>query len=105
MREIELREMLGVKVVDSEGEHIGRLEEIELERGKESCAVVAYIVEHRGLLDRASSWALTASLQEKLSRKDKTRPYRVGWNQMDLTDPRHPRTLVPKELLEKTRSP
>ncbi|HEX6575485.1 MAG TPA: hypothetical protein VF042_10995 [Gemmatimonadaceae bacterium] len=101
MREIELREMLGVKVVDAGGAHIGRLEEIELERGKDSCAIVAYIVEHRGLLDRVSGWALTASLQAKLSKRSKSRPYRVGWDQMDLSDPSHPRVLVPKELLEK----
>ena len=100
MREIELREMIGMRVVDSEGRHIGKLEEIELERGKESCAIIAYIVEHRGLLDRVSTWALTASLQERLSRKDKSRPYRVGRNQMDLSDPRHPKTLVPREMLE-----
>ena len=101
MRELQLREMLGARVTDSEGTHIGRLEEIEVEKGDESCAVVSYIVEHRGLLDRLSSWALTSSMQKKLSRRASSRPYRVGWNQMDLSDPHHPRTLVPKELLEK----
>ena len=100
MKRFELREMLGVKVVDSEGEYCGRLEEVDAERGEDSCVVNFYIVEHRGLLDRVSSWTLTAPIQQKLERRKSGGPYRVGWNQMDLSDPRHPRTLVPKELLE-----
>jgi sporulation protein YlmC with PRC-barrel domain len=100
MREVQLRELLGVKVTDSEGRYIGRLEEIDLERGKQFCLVNFYIVEHRGLLDRLSSWTLTASLQAKLEKRG-SRPYRVAWNQMDLSDPRHQRKLVPGELLER----
>ena len=100
MRELQLRTMLGAKVVDSEGAHIGRLEEIEAERGEDSCAINSYIVEHRGLLDWVSSWALPSSMQKRLARIQRARPYRVWWNQMDLSDPQHPRTLVPKELLD-----
>ena len=99
MKHVELREMLGRPVVDSEGVHIGRLEEIEAERGEEYCVIDYYIVEHRGLLDRVSTWALSASLQSKLARRKSSQPYRVAWDQMDISDPRHPRTLVPKELL------
>lgn len=103
MSELQLRKMLGAKVYDSEGAHIGRLEEIEAERGDESCAIVSYLVEHRGLLDRISTWALTNSMRKKLSSKPSSQPYRIGWDQMDLTDPHRPRTLVPKELLARGR--
>lgn len=99
MREIQLRDILGVKVVDSEGEDIGKLEEIEAERGEDSCSITSYLVEHRGLLDRLSSWAVTSGMQKRLAKH--SRPYRVAWNQMDLSDPHHPKTLVPKELLER----
>jgi sporulation protein YlmC with PRC-barrel domain len=99
MREIQLRDMLGVKVVDSEGENIGKLEEVEAEQGEDFCAITSYIVEHRGLLDRISSWAVTARIKKRLMKH--SRPYRVAWDQMDMTDPRHPRTLVPKDLLER----
>ncbi len=99
MNQLQLRKMLGARVYDSEGHHIGRLEEIEAERGDESCAIVSYIVEHRGLLDRISTWALTSAMQNKLSRKSSSEPYRIGWDQMDLSDPHKPKTLVPKELL------
>ena len=103
MSELQLRKILGAKVYDSEGEHIGRLEEVEAEKGDEWCDVVSYIVEHRGLLDRISTWALTSSMQKTLSRKKSSKPYRIGWDQMDLTDPHRPRTLVPKELLARSR--
>jgi sporulation protein YlmC with PRC-barrel domain len=99
MREVQLREMLGVTVVDSEGEAIGKLEEVEAIRGDEYCEITSYFVEHRGLLNRLSSWAVTSGLRKKLIRH--SRPYRVAWNQMDLSDPAHPRTLVPKDLLER----
>lgn len=99
MSKLQLRKMLGAKVYDSEGAHIGRLEEIEAERGDESCAIVSYIVEHRGLLDRISTWALTNSMQKKLSRKSSSGPYRIGWDQMDLSNPQKPKALVPRELL------
>ena len=101
MRRIEMREMLGSKVFDSAGKPIGHLEEIEAERGDDYCVVKFYIVEHRGLLDRVSSWTLTASLQSKLARRPSSQPYRVAWNEIDLSDPRRPRTLVPKTMLKR----
>lgn len=101
MKRLELRHILGRRVVDSEGEPIGHLEEIEAERGDEFCTINSYIVEHRGLLDRVSSWALTSSLQSKLSRRSSSQPYRIAWNQMDLSDPEHPRALIPKDLLDR----
>jgi hypothetical protein len=103
MAELQLRHILGAKVHDSEGVPLGHLEELEVERGDEYCTIISYLVEHRGLLDRLSTWTLTSSMQKKLDRRSSSRPYRVGWNQMDLSDPRHPRTLVPKELLERGR--
>jgi sporulation protein YlmC with PRC-barrel domain len=99
MSEIQLREILGKAVVDSEGRHIGKLEEIEAGNGYEFCEIKSYIVEHRGILDRISSWALTPGLRKKLD--GLSRPYRVPWEQMDLSDPAHPRTLVTKEALGK----
>jgi sporulation protein YlmC with PRC-barrel domain len=102
MRHVELREMLGRPVVDSEGVHIGRIEEIEAERGDDYCVVTSYLVEHRGLLDRVSTWTLSASLRSRLARRASSQPYRVAWDEMDISDPGHPRTLVPKEKLRRS---
>jgi len=102
MRRIQLFEILGRRVIDSEGETIGHLEEIEAEQGSESCLIQAYLVEHRKMLDRLSTWALTSSMQKALSRRSASKPFRIPWHQMDLSDPRHPRTLIPKSELHRT---
>lgn len=99
MRKVQLREMLGTKVHDPDGVPIGHLEEVEVERGETECVVTAYIVEHRGLLDRVSSWALTSGMQKALERRSQNRPYRIPWDQMDMSDPRHPVSLIPKSDL------
>ena len=96
MRRIQLREILGKKVTDPNGVAVGHLEEVEAERGEKECVIQAYIVEHRGLLDRVSSWALTSSMQKALQRNREKRPFRLPWDQMDLADPHHPRVLIPK---------
>jgi sporulation protein YlmC with PRC-barrel domain len=101
MIEHQLFEILGKRVVDANGKHIGRLEEIECERGETNCPIDAYIVEHRALLDRVSSWALTSSLQQKLSKNVAHRPYRIKWDQMDMSDPSRPRALLPEDELER----
>lgn len=99
MRQVQLREILGRKVLDPYGETVGHLEEIEADRGEKECVIRAYIVEHHGLLDRVSSWALTSSMQRALQRRSEDKPYRVPWDQMDMSDPRRPRTLLPKTEL------
>jgi sporulation protein YlmC with PRC-barrel domain len=104
MKELHLYETLGRKVHDSDGEYAGRLEEIEVERGDESCLVLNYLVEHRGLLSRITQWALSNSLQKKIPTSEKSRPYRVPWDLMDLSDPAHPRITVPQSELKRARS-
>jgi sporulation protein YlmC with PRC-barrel domain len=102
MQRIQLIEILGRRVIDSDGETIGHLGEIEAEQGSESCLIQAYLVEHRLLLDRLGTWTLTSSTQKARSRRSKSKPFRVPWDQMDLSDPRHPKTLVPKSELHRT---
>jgi hypothetical protein len=97
-------EVLGRKVVDSEGRYAGRLEEIEAEKGDDFCLIKSYLVEHRGLLDRLQTWALAAPMRKSIPIREKSRPYRVPWDQMDLTDPAHPRILVPQSQLTRVRS-
>jgi sporulation protein YlmC with PRC-barrel domain len=103
MRELRLYEILGRRVVDSDGEYAGRLEEVEADRGDDVCLVRSYLVEHRGLLDRISTWALAAPLQRAIAGR-KSQPYRVAWDQMDLSNPEHPRILVPQSELSRVRS-
>lgn len=105
MKELNLYEILGRKVCDANGEYAGCLEEIEVERGDEACAVKSYLVEHRGLMSRITAWALADSLQKAIPVKEESLPYRVPWDQMDLADPEHPRITVAKSELKRARTP
>ncbi len=104
MIELRLYEILGNKVHDADGKYAGALEEIEVERGDESCAVKSYLVEHRGVIDRITAWALADSLRKAIPVREKSRPYRVPWELMDLSDPHHPRITVPQSELKRVRS-
>ena len=96
--------MLGKKVIDADGKYAGRLEEIEAERGDDVCLVKNYLVEHRGILDRIQTWALAAPMQKAIPVREKSRPYRVPWDKMDLTDPEHPRIIVPQSDLTRVKA-
>lgn len=97
-------EILSRKVVDSDGKYAGRLEDVEVERGDEVSLIKSYLVVHRGLIGRIQTWALSASIQASIPVTEKSRPYRVPWDQMDMSDPEHPRILVPQAELSRVRS-
>lgn len=104
MRELRLFEILGRKVVDFEGKYAGRIEEIEAERGDDVSLIKSYLVVHRGLLDRIQTWTLAGSIRKSIPVREKSTPYRVPWDQMDMSDPDHPRILVPQSELSRARS-
>jgi sporulation protein YlmC with PRC-barrel domain len=103
VREIQLYQLLGKKVVDANGEYTGRLEEIEAERGDEVCLINNYLVEHRGILDRIMTWAIAQPVQHVIPIREKSKPYRVPWDQLDISDPDHPRITVPQSELRRVR--
>jgi sporulation protein YlmC with PRC-barrel domain len=103
MRELHMYEFLGRKVHDADGKYAGALEEVEVERGDEFCAVKNYLVQHRGLIDRITAWALTQSIRKAIPVREKSKPYRVPWDKMDLTDPQHPRITVPQSELQRVK--
>ncbi|HUQ21067.1 MAG TPA: hypothetical protein VM099_15715 [Gemmatimonadaceae bacterium] len=102
MREISLELLLGTRVVDSEGKKLGRIHEISAERGEESCLVDAYYVGVRGMLVRIAHWAVPHQLGSSLKSK-LFHPYRIAWDEMDLSDPKHPRATLPREQLKRKR--
>jgi sporulation protein YlmC with PRC-barrel domain len=97
MKEINVELLLGKKVVDSDGKKVGRIHEISVERGEESCPVEAYYVGGRAILVRMARWAVPRAsgfLESRL-----LHPYRIAWNELDLSDPDHPRATVTKDQL------
>jgi sporulation protein YlmC with PRC-barrel domain len=102
MREINVEQLIGKKVVDSDGQKVGTIHEISVERGEESCPVEAYYVGKRALLVRVAQWAVPSKASSFLQSK-MLNPYRIAWDEMDLSDPEHPRTTVNKEQLRTSR--
>ncbi len=102
MREISISQLLGKRVVDSNGEPIGRIHEIRVERGDESCPVEEYLVGKRAILQRLATWAVPSHIGRMIESRI-AKGFGIPWDQMDLTDPEHPRTTVRKEELSRVR--
>ena len=83
--------LIGTKVVDSEGESVGRIEEFRVEREEKALLVKAYLVGVSGLVDRLSAWTLVRPVNKFLHSHKLYSLYEIPWQDMDLTDPHHPK--------------
>ncbi len=100
-REIELHRLLDRRVVDAEGEVIGRLEEMHAEVDPDDPS--AYVIRefHLGAyayLEALAGNAFGRAVARLLWRGAYHR-YVVDWRLMDLSDPARPRATVPKRAL------
>jgi sporulation protein YlmC with PRC-barrel domain len=96
MIEINAELLLGRKVHDTNGEKVGRIEEFDVERGDKSCLVEAYVIGAAGVIDRLSAWSLIRPIARLLRKRHAFSAYRVSWEEMDLTDPEHPKLRIAK---------
>ncbi len=83
--------LIGTKVVDANGESVGRIQEFNVEREEKACLVNAYLVGVSGLVDRLSAWTLVRPINKFLHSHRLYSLYQIPWQDMDLTDPRHPK--------------
>ena len=90
-REVHLELLLGRTVRARNGKGIGRIEEV---RAGGHAAVEEFLVGERALLERLAALGLF----EPKHRRRKS--YRIRWNQLDWSDPYHPRINCPVEELE-----
>lgn len=98
MIEINAELLIGRKVCDVNGEKVGRIEEFRVERQEAACLVEGYLVGTSALIDRLSAWTLIRPIHKAL-RGRMLSTYEVPWEQMDLSDPKHPRLRIPKSEL------
>lgn len=90
--EIHLELLLGRRVVDAEGRHAGRLEEMRAELRADEWVITEFLVGRAALVERLSAWKIGMSLLRLLgSRKGAAAGYRVPWDKLDLSDPARPR--------------
>lgn len=91
--------LLGRKVRDVNGEKVGRIEEFVVEAGDNACLVEAYLVGASAVIDRLSAWSLVRPIRKFLRGHSVISSYRVPWEEMDLSDPEHPRLKVRRSEL------
>jgi hypothetical protein len=97
--EVNVELLLGTKVRDLDGVEVGRIEEIRVERDDKSCLVEAYLIGASALIERLSAWTLVRPIERFLGARKLYTQYQVAWNDMDLSDPRHPRIRIAKRDL------
>ena len=103
MRELNAELLLGRKVCDVNGENVGRIEEFQVERNDNACLVEAYLVGASAVVDRLSAWTLIRPIRKVLRSRGLFSTYRVAWEEMDLTDPDHPKLKIAKGELRHAR--
>jgi hypothetical protein len=83
-REVRLDRLLGRQVLARNNQSVGRLEEFHAERRGNGCVVVGYAIGVAGLFERLG-------LGVKLIFGIRGGGYLARWDQIDLSDPEHPR--------------
>ena len=89
MAEIHLEQLVGRRVVDARGRHIGRIEEVRAERRDAEWIVGDYVLGIGGLVERLAAGPLVRNVLGRLARAVERRT--VPWDELDLTDPERPR--------------
>jgi sporulation protein YlmC with PRC-barrel domain len=93
--EVRVELLLGRRVLAQNGRSVGRVEEIRVERSGGGYVVTEYHVGPEALLER-----LAVGLQS-LFREPPRGGYAIAWNQVDLSDPEHPRLTCPADELRR----
>jgi hypothetical protein len=96
--ELRVELLLGRKVRDVSGRVVGRLEEFRARRNGEAWEVTEFDLGPTALLERLAVRHFSAFVPGR-------RPagYRASWDQIDLSDPIHPRLTVAIEQLTAIR--
>lgn len=84
-REVHLELLLGHKVFDSEGEYVGRIEEVVAHRQGDEWVVEEYWVGSSALFHRLSVRGAAHALLSLFVSKEQAPGYRVPWNKLDLS--------------------
>ncbi|HET8649682.1 MAG TPA: hypothetical protein VFL95_06560 [Gemmatimonadales bacterium] len=89
--EIHLERLLGRKVRDPDGRSAGSIEEIAAEDGSGEWLVTEYITGPVGALERLAAYGPGLWLLGWLGAGKSPNGYRIPWDQLDLSEPEHPR--------------
>lgn len=100
-RPIHFQHLLSRCVLDASGRRAGRIEEIVVKRRDDGAYIVeSFLLGAAGLGARLSIPYLALHLLRPLGVSNQKASHRVPAEQMDLSDPRHPKLKCPREELE-----
>ncbi len=101
--ELRVEELLGRKVVDADGRKVGHIEDFVAERRSGELVVREFLTGETGTLSRLSVVTSRSALffVHLLAGRlgGRRAGYRIRWNEIDLSDPRHPRALLTRDRL------
>ena len=89
-QEINLELLLGRKVFALNGKSIGRLEEVRGKLSPGECHVTEFLVGDYAMFERLAALAIARSFLSLFGSMIKS-GYRVPWDKLDLSDPKHPK--------------
>jgi sporulation protein YlmC with PRC-barrel domain len=98
MQQLHVELLLGEKVFALNGLAIGRLEEIRTQINKGHCFVSEFLVGSYAVLERLAAWRIGRAVLRVFGAR-RREGYRVRWDQLDLSDPRHLKLLCDVEEL------
>jgi hypothetical protein len=98
-REVRVEEFLSRRVQALNGRVIGRIKEMRAEPRGKQLIVVEYLLGPAGLLERLSVRLSALPLLGRFA-GNRSRRYKVRWQQMDLSDAKRPRLRCSVEELE-----
>jgi len=98
MQQLHVELLLGEKVFALNGLAIGRLEEIRTQINKGHCFVSEFLVGSYAVLERLAAWRIGRAVLRVFGAR-RQEGYRVRWDQLDLSDPRHLKLLCDVEEL------
>jgi len=94
--EVRVEQLVGREVVDANGERIGHIEEIIAEAKGGELLVKEFHVGRAALAERISAHGVAMTFlglfgAHRKSHGKASKPQRINWRDLDLTDPKHPR--------------
>jgi sporulation protein YlmC with PRC-barrel domain len=101
--EIKVELLIGAKVRDANGEKVGRIEEIRVDRHENGLLVEAFLIGAPGFIDRVSAWSLIRPIHRALKTRHVYSAYEIPWRDMDLSDPKRPKLRTAKSELHHAR--
>lgn len=94
-KEIRLDQILGRQLLGGNNQPIGRIEEVRASRKGNGCVIVDVVIGMIGLLERMDLGARMIVGSTKHARI-------ARWDQIDFSNPKKPRLIVPVEHLSNT---